>query len=108
MDGGRRGIVERPEGPVRRALAPEFELQAPGEVRPPPAHVNGYNVGIRGPVLQPTLQQQQQQVQLQPQRLPQPRQPVPNRPGPELQLNARSRPVREQMAELLGYVIITF
>ena len=99
LDGGRQGVIHRPEGPVRRNLLPEFELQPPGNVRPPPAIVNGYNVGARGPVLPrpPLLQPPQQQP------LPQQQQPPqPNQPGPELQ--PRHRPIRDQMLDLLGCV----
>ena len=116
LDGGRRGVIIRPEGHVRRNLGPELELQPPGVARPPPVNANGYNVGIRGPVLprpQPQQLQQQQQQQLPRQQLPRPQlpqqqqqqqPPPPNQPRPELQPQGRHRPIREQMAELLGYV----
>ena len=128
LDGGRRGVIDRPVGPVRRNLVHEFELQPPGEVRPPPMNVGGYNQGVRGPVLQRSQQLQQPQqppiprprvfpprfpVQQQQIQQPQPNQqpqlrpqlqppPEPNQPRPELQPNGRLRPVREQMEELLG------
>ena len=111
LDGGRRGVQVRPAGPVRRNLGPEFELQPPGDARPPPVNVNGYNVGIRGPVLprpqqlQPPPQQQRPQLQLPPQQQQQQPRP-PNQPRPELQPQGRHRSVREQMTELLGYVTV--
>ena len=113
LDGGRH--VPPPAVRPPRPLAPEFELQNVGPVRPPPAGVGEpfYNYGAR--VVNPELQQQQQQQQqqLQPPQLPQlqqlqqpllPQQQQPPPPdGDRVQLDPQDRPIRDQMRELLRY-----